>query len=138
MCVKNLRLPMRWLMNLLPLIRSFFLPGGLRDRDRSPRANRLINPLNDADIRQALQPRRLRLLVAQNAIREVHQFGRKLVSFRKVSCPLLAIDRYLPPNAFCVFVSGICAKNALAPNQPKAAYISNAKAAGKCRQPFPR
>src|ERR1700757_1549820 len=135
MRVKNLRLPVRWPVNLLPLIWSLFLPSRLRDLDRSPRVNRVINCLDDSDVGKALPPRRLWLLVPQNAIRKVRQFCGKLIPLRKASRLLPAGDRYVPANAFCVFVGGICAKNALASNQRIAAHIGSAKTAGKCSQP---
>jgi len=93
MRVEDFRFSMGWPMNLLPLIRPFLFLNQLRDCDRPPRPNRMVNCLDNIDIRETLQAGGLRLFVLQDAIREVGQFCRELVTLREGSRFLLAVDR---------------------------------------------
>ena len=63
-----------------------------RQLDRPSRGCRSMERLNDLDIDQAFQTGGFRLLVVENTIGKIDQFGRKLIAAWKPLCLDLTID----------------------------------------------
>src|SRR5882762_5895478 len=73
----------------------------------------LIQRSNYAYVGQAFLARRFRLLVPEDTIGEVYQFGPELVGLAEVSLPDLAIDRNFQLEAFRILIGRIGAETTL-------------------------
>src|SRR6267154_603197 len=110
--MNQIRLLNRWTPDFLDCARPLF-----RLFDPQPHSLLFIQGLvqrsNYADVGQTFLARWFRLLVPENTIGEVHQFGPKLVGLAKVTLLDLAIDRNFQLEAFRILIGRIGAETTL-------------------------
>jgi len=78
-----------------------------RQGDRSPNPRGAVQRLDDSHVLEALFPRRFRLPVLENAVREVQQFWSELVAFSNATRRLPPVVHQLVSESFGVLVSRV-------------------------------
>ena len=133
MRMDDLGLPVRGFLDfLLRVWPSVF--GSGPDCDCSSGPDRFIDCLDNPDIVQPFKAGRLWLFILQDAIREIGEFGGKLITLRESSSSFFLPNGDLELDSLGIFVRRICAQSALCADNSVAAHVCGSEAAGENRE----
>lgn len=123
-------------MNLLRKSRAL-LYGKLGQLDYPAGLSRFVDCTNDANVCQTFEAGGFGLLIVENAVGEVNQFGGELIALAK------SFRRRFRSNGYALFegqgivVGRFGGQDALGADQAVTADIGGAEAAGESREPLP-